>query len=212
MIRVMLVDDHPVVREGYHRLLEQAGDIVVCREAGSADEAYAAWGEDPPDICVTDLSLPGTGGLELLRRLRARDSRARVLVFSMHDSASLVRRALADGACGFVSKNDAPANLVAAVRAAHAGRRYLSETLSPALLEDNADVEARRLATLSAREFEIFRLLARGHSAAECARLLNLSEKTVANNQTRIKEKLDVATSAALVHLALRHGVITPPA
>jgi DNA-binding NarL/FixJ family response regulator len=129
----------------------------------------------------------------------------------MYDSAQLVRRALDGGAWGFISKNAAPESLVAAVRAVQAGRRYLSEGLSPALLARSLDDEAARLASLNQREFEIFRLLAEGRSAAECARLLNVSPKTVANNQTRIKEKLDVATSAALVHLALRYGLIDGP-
>lgn len=208
MIRVLLVDDHPVVRSGYHRLLEQAGDITVIAEAGSAEEAYAAFVADPPDVCVSDLSLPGIGGLELLRKFLARDKRARVLIFSMYDSPQLVSRALEGGASGFVSKNAPPDSLVAAVRAVHAGQRYLSSDLSPALLKRNIDDEADRLATLSQREFEIFRLLADGRSLTECAQVLNLSLKTVANNQTRIKEKLDVSTSAALVHLALRNGLI----
>lgn len=208
MIRVLLVDDHPVVRSGYQRLLEQAGDIRVVAEAGNAEEGYAAFLAAEPEVCITDLSLPGSGGLDLLRKILAREARAKVLVFSMYDSPQLVRRALDGGASGFVSKNAAPDNLVAAVRAAHAGRRYLSDDLSPALLQQGLDDETARLASLSAREFEIFRLLAEGRSPAECAACLNLSLKTIANNQTAIKEKLGVSTSAALVHLALRNGVI----
>lgn len=209
MIRVLLVDDHPVVRAGYHRLLEQAGDIAVVAEAGDADAGYGAFVEEAPDVCVTDLSLPGSGGLELMRRILAREPAARVLVFSMYDSPQLVRRALEGGACGFVSKNAAPDSLVAAVRAASQGRRYLSDDVAAALpSEATGDDEAARLASLSQREFEIFRLLAEGRSLAECADLLHVSQKTVANNQTNIKEKLGLTTSAALVHLALRHGVI----
>jgi DNA-binding NarL/FixJ family response regulator len=208
MIRVLLVDDHPVVRSGYHRLLEQAGDIAVIAEAGSAEAAYAAFVAEPPDVCVSDLSLPTIGGLELLRKILARDKQAKVLIFSMYDTAQLVSRALDGGARGFVSKNAPPDSLVAAVRTVHGGQRYLSADLSPLLLKRCLDDEAERLASLSQREFEIFRLLADGRSPAECAQVLKLSLKTVANNQTRIKEKLDVTTSAALVHLALRNGLI----
>lgn len=208
MIRVLLVDDHPVVRAGYRRLLEQTGGIRVIAEAGDAAQGYAVFCAEQPDVCVSDLSLPGVGGLELLRKIRARDERARVLIFSMYDAAQLVRRALEGGACGFVSKHAAPDNLVDAVRAAQAGQRYLSEDLPAALLRHGLDDEAARLASLSQREFEIFRLLAEGRSAADCAHILNLSAKTVANNQTNIKEKLGVTTSAALVHLALRNGII----
>ncbi len=208
MIRVLLVDDHPVVRSGYHHLLEQTGDIRVTAEAGDAESAYAAFLADPPDICISDLSLPGVGGLELMRKLLARDAAARVLIFSMYDSPQMVRRALDGGAAGFVSKHAAPDNLIAAVRSVRRGVRYLSENLAPQLLSQGVGDEAARLASLSQREFEIFRLLAQGRSPADCARILNLSHKTVSNNQTNIKEKLDVTTSAALVHLAQRNGIV----
>ena len=177
-------------------------------EAGNGETAYALHLQHAPDVCVTDLSMPGIGGLELLRKLLARDAGARVLVFSMHDTPQLIARAFDGGACGFVSKQADPEHLVDAVRAAHAGRRYLDPHSAPAVLHDAAGTEAQRLSSLSQREFEIFRLLAAGHSAADCARLLHVSSKTVANHQTCIKEKLDVPGPAALVHLALRNGVI----
>lgn len=206
-IRILLVDDHPVVRSGYRRLLEQAGGIAI-DEASSAEQAYAAFTRDAADVCATDLSLPGMGGLELLRKIVARDARAKVLVFSMYDSAPLVRRAFDAGAWGFVSKQAAPDDLVTAVRTVHAGQRFLSSNLSRHLLHAGADDETRRLESLSQREFEVFRLLAEGKSPADCALLLNVSQKTAANMQTRIKAKLNVSTSAALVHLALRSGII----
>ena len=209
MIRLLLVDDHPVVRTGYQRLLEQAGDISVVAQADRVDLAYAEFVAHTPDVTVTDLSMPGSGGLELIRRILARDASARVLVFSMHDSALLVRRAFDAGARGFLSKSSAPEKLIEAVRAEHLGQRYLSDDLSPALLERDARYEASQLDSLTAREFEIFRLLAQGHSLNECADTLNLSPKTVSNYQTLIKEKLGVSTSAALVHLAIRNGVIS---
>ena len=209
MIRVLLADDHPVVRSGYLRLLDQAGDIQVIAEAGDADAAYAAFTTHQPDVVVTDLAMPAGGGLELLRRVLLRNAQARVLVFSMHDAPVLVRRALQAGASGFLTKASPPECLVDAVRELHAGRRYLGRELSPTVLQRNPHDEAERLAELSAREFEVFRLLAQGHSAGECAEALKLSPKTIANVQTAIKEKLGVGTSAALVHLAIRHQVIT---
>lgn len=208
MIRILLVDDHPIVRIGYRRLLEQAGDITVAAEAKRADEAYTAFITQAPDITVTDLSMPGIGGVELIRRIIARDSAARVLVFSMHDGPQLVRRALEAGARGFLSKSSAPENLIEAVRTVHLGGHYLSEDLSPELIKRDARYEATQLESLAPREFEIFRLLAQGRSLAECARTLNLSPKTVSNYQTAIKEKLGVSTLAALVHLAIRNGII----
>jgi DNA-binding NarL/FixJ family response regulator len=151
--------------------------------------------------------MPG-GGLELLRRVRQRRPQARVLVFSMHDSRSLVRRAFEAGALGYLSKACPPDCLVDAVRSLQAGRRCLSPELPAEWLRPDPPGQSDGLAGLSTREFEIFRLLAQGHSASECASALNLSSKTVSNHQTTIKEKLGVATSAALAHLAIRHGVI----
>lgn len=208
MIRVVVADDHPVVRAGYQRLLDQAGDIRVVAEAGDASAAVAAWVAHEPDVLVADISMPG-GGLELTRRVRQRQPAARVLVFSMHDSSAIVRQAFDAGASGYLTKASPPECLVDAVRALAAGRRYLAPGLASPSQGTPAD-EAARLQSLSGREFEIFRLLAAGHSAAQCGRALNLSAKTVANHQTAIKDKLGVATSAALAHLALRHAVITP--
>lgn len=207
MIRVLLADDHPVVRSGYLRLLEQEGDIRVTAEAATGEEAYAAFVAEAPDVLATDLAMPGAGGLELIRRVLLRAPAARILVFSMYDSPPLVRRALEAGARGFLTKAAAPQSLVDAVRALHAGQRYLGADLVGLLRHDPAH-EAQRLADLSLREFEVFRLLAQGHTPAECARALKLSTKTVSNHQTLIKEKLGVATSAALAHLAIRHRVI----
>lgn len=206
MIRLLLVDDHPVVRAGYQRLLEQAGDMDVVAQCSRVEEAVAAFAARAPDVTVTDLAMPGSGGLELIRRVLARAPQARMLVFSMHDSAMLVRQAFETGARGFLSKGNAPEVLLDAVRRVHAGERYLSPDLPRSLLEDAAP--ANLIETLTPREFEIFRLLARGESIAACAAALNLSSKTVSNHQTAIKEKLHVSTSAALVHLAIRHGVI----
>lgn len=208
MIRVLIADDHPVVRAGYRRLLEQGGDIRVVAEAGDGASAYAAAIECAPDVIVLDLSMPG-GGMDLIQRLCQRHDEARVLVFSMHETSMLVRRALEAGARGYIPKASPPERLEEGVRALHAGRRYLAPELPAELLRPPSPRDdGSALAALSAREFEVFRLLAQGHSALECAQRLNLSAKTVSNHQSAIKDKLGVATSAALVHLALRHGVI----
>jgi len=136
-------------------------------------------------------------------------------VFSMHDGALLVRRAFEAGARGYVTKASAPDELVVAIRAVHAGGRHLDAGLAPALAQpqprtDPGQDEAARLASLSAREFEVLRHLAQGRTAAECAQALGLSPKTVANHQTLIREKLGVPSAAALVHLALRHALLPP--
>ncbi len=208
MIEVLLVDDHPIVRSGYARLLEAGGDIRVVAEAEDADSGYVAFSQHAPKITVTDLSLPGSSSIELIRRIRARDSAARILVFSVHDEAVVVDKALQSGASGFISKRSAPEVLLEAVRAVYRGERYLSDDVRHVFEHRSPDTERAIINNLSTREFEVFRLLAQGLSAAECANTLNLSQKTVANYQALIKEKLGVGTSAALVHLALRLGVV----
>ncbi len=206
MIRILLVDDHPVVRSGCQRLLELEDDLRVVAQAASVDEACVLWARQPVDLTITDLSLPGSSGLELVRRLRERMPEARVLVFSMLDSDALVRRALALGARGYVPKSAAPESLIEAVRTVMRGQRALAPGLPTHLLREASDTGP--LAELTPRELEILRLLASGLSAAHCARALHLSPKTVSNLQSQIKDKLGLATSAAMVHFALRHGLI----
>lgn len=206
MISVLLVDDHPVVRSGYQRLLDQDGGVQVVSEVASAAEGLRAFEHHRPDITITDLSMPEVGGLQLLGDILASHPRAKVLVCSMFDTPHLVQSALDLGAMGFVSKNASPDNLVSAVYAAHRDEVYLSDDIRAR--DHHHDDEKARVASLTPRELDIWRLLALGHTAAECAQVLQLSLKTVANNQTLIKDKLGVTTSAALVHLAQRHGVI----
>jgi DNA-binding NarL/FixJ family response regulator len=209
LIRILLVDDHAVVREGYRRFLERSDDLRVVGEADTADAGYRLWMQCTPDVTVVDLSLRGPGGLQLLARIAARSPDACCLVFSMHEDAVVAQRALQAGARGYVTKGSQPEVLVQAVRAVHAGRTYLS----PDIEQDRAALaeDAGRLATLTGKEHEVFRLLAQGRSVADIARLLHLSAKTVANHQSQIRDKLALATPAALVHLALRHGLVASP-
>lgn len=208
MIRVLLVDDHPAVRAGYARFLELDGGITVVAEAACAITGYIAFLQYLPDVTISDISMPNVGGLELLRKIKQRDASSKVLMCSMYDSPSLIRSALEGGANGFVTKHASPDNLVSGVKAVHKGGRYLSDDLSLSQFNQVADEEADRIAQLSLREMEIWRLLAQGCSPAECAERLNISLKTVANNQTQIKEKLAVTNTAALVHMAQRHQLI----
>jgi DNA-binding NarL/FixJ family response regulator len=211
MIRVLLVDDHPAVRAGYARFLEQDGGIEVVAEAACADSGYDAFLQHHPNVTVVDLSMPMVGGLELLRKIRQRDARAIVLMCSMYDSGSLVRSAMEGGAAGFVTKSSPPENLVRGVKSVYGGQRYVSDDLVTAAPMREVDIEAARIAQLGLRELEIWRLLAQGYSVAQCAQNLKLSLKTVANNQTAIREKLGVSSTAALVHLAQRHQLIDQP-
>jgi DNA-binding NarL/FixJ family response regulator len=180
----------------------------VVAEASSADEGYQAFQVHLPDVTVTDVSMPGAGGLSLLQKILQRQADAKVLVCSMYDSPQLVQRALDSGARGFVSKNAEPEELVRAVQAVFLGQQYLSKGLHIETLNAEFPQEAQRIASLSPREYEIFRLLALGHTITECADVLCVSHKTISNNQTQIKEKLHLETMTALVHLAQRHQVI----
>jgi DNA-binding NarL/FixJ family response regulator len=208
MIRVMLVDDHSVVRAGYRRLLEQTQDIKVAAEAASGEEAYAQIKALEVDVVVMDLAMAGMGGLEAIRRILSRAPAVRVLVFSMHTGAAFARNALKAGALGYVTKVSEPALLVQAVRSVSEGRVFLSPDIAHAAALDTLTGESDPMKLLSTREFEIFRKLASGASLGDIARALNLSQKTVANNYTQIRQKLDLKSDVELVRLALRYSIV----
>jgi len=207
-VQVILVDDHAVVREGYRRLLERTPDIQVVAEAASGEEAYRLFCEQSPDVVVMDINLPGMSGIEATRRMLAREPEARVLVFSMHEDALFGSRALQAGARGYVTKASAPEVLVEAVRAVSAGRMFISHDMAQHLALQAVPGQELPLDTLSPREFEVFRLLAEGKPVAEIARILSLSQKTIANYQSAIRQKLEADTSAQMVWIALKRGLV----
>jgi DNA-binding NarL/FixJ family response regulator len=207
-IRVLMVDDHAVVRAGFRRLLEQTGRIRVVAEAASGEEGYRQFAERAPDVTVLDLTMPGTGGLEALRRMVARDAAARVLVFSMHETPAFVRQALRAGARGYVTKASAAEVLVDALEAVARGETYLGDDVRAAVAEANGTAGRDPLAVLSPREFEIFRLLAEGRSTEEIAQTLFVSAKTIANTASLIRQKLGVNSPVDLVRLALKYRLV----
>jgi two-component system invasion response regulator UvrY len=207
-LRVALVDDHAVVREGYRRLLERTEDISVIAELGSGEEAYRVVCELRPDVTVMDINLPGIGGIEAVRRIVARLPEAKILMFSMHEDTVFSSRALQAGARGYVTKSAAPEVLVEAVRLVAAGKLYISHEMAQELAVQMLPGRDNPIDALSAREFEVFRLLVAGHSLQEISRILCLSYKTVANYQSNIKHKLDVSNTAQVVRIALSHGLI----
>lgn len=206
MIRILLIDDHAVVRAGYRRFLEHGEGMLVVGEAENAEQGYALYRLHQPDVCVIDLSMPGVGGLELIRRISSQAPQARLLAFSMHEEPVFAQRAMQAGASGFVTKQSAPDILVQAVRELHAGRRFVSQDMARVLAQTQTNTHPSSL--LSPREFDVFRLIAQGQSVLEVAEQLNLSQKTVANHVTQLKDKLGATSSVALVHLAIRHKVI----
>lgn len=208
MTDVLLVDDHPVVRDGYRRLLERRGGWRVVAEADDAAAAYRAYKDHRPDVVIMDLSMPGPGGLEAVRHILQWDRRARILVLTMHASAAIAAKAFEAGALGYATKGSAAAEIVRVVEQVVAGRRAVSADMSEALALASFDVERSALRGLAPREVEILRLLADGGTAAEIADALCLSVKTIHNYHSALKGKLGARTDADLFRLALREGLI----
>ena len=207
-VRVVLVDDHAVVREGYRRLLERTEDISVIAEVANGQDAYRVVCDLQPDVTVMDINLPGVGGIEAVRRIVAHSPDAKILMFSMHEDTVFSSRALQAGARGYVTKSAAPDVLVEAVRLVAQGKLYISHEMAQELAAQMLPGRETPIDALSAREFEVFRLLVAGHSLPEIAKILFLSYKTVANYQSSIKHKLDVSNTAQVVRIALSHGLI----
>ena len=207
-IRIMLVDDHAVVRAGVRRLLEQDARFLVVTECGSGERAYQQFGEYLPDITVMDLSMPGMGGMEAIGRIIARYPTAKLLVLSMHENAAFASQALKAGAYGYLAKNGLAEELVGALESIANGQTYINANISKKIAQQFLSSEDTPLQQLSTREFEIFRLLAEGCDSNLIATTLNISSKTVANYQTSIKQKLGINNSVELVRLAIRHGLI----
>jgi two-component system invasion response regulator UvrY len=201
------VDDHAIVRTGFRLLLENDSDIRVIAELDSGEAINQKAVELNPDVIVMDLSMPGMGGLEAIRRIKAKNSAIRILVFTMHDSTAFVEQALEAGASGYVTKNNAPKLLLDAIRKIASGATYIDEKLADKLSMKDIG-SGTPLGNLSRREFQIFCKFAEGKNASDIAEDLSLSVKTVANYQTQIKEKLGITSTAELVKLALAHGVI----
>ncbi len=191
-IRIMLVDDHAVVRAGVRRLLEQDNRFLVVSECDSGERAYQQFGEFLPDITVIDLSMPGMGGLEAISRITARYPAAKLLVLSMHENAAFASQALKAGAKGYLSKNSLAEELVNALDSIVKGQTYINASISKQIAQQFLNTTENPLQILSAREFEIFRLLAEGIDNNAIAVTLNISPKTVANYQTSIKQKLSI--------------------
>lgn len=206
-IKVMLIDDHPVVRDGYARLLENTPDIRVAGEADNGEMGCELYPECQPDVVILDLSMPGIGGLETLRRIRAKDPTAQVLVFSMHDSETLILRAMEAGAAGYLTKQSGVEQMVEAVRQVAQGKMFIDPKHVPDLMRQRLK-PSDPLQALSPREFQLFRLLAEGHSVVEIAETLSLSPKTVGVHHTNILKKLGLHNAAQLTRLAIRYDVI----
>jgi len=209
-IKVLLVDDHAVVRAGFKLLLRAAmPNIEIVAEADRGELAIQQYQSHHPDIVVMDLSMPGIGGLETIKRIMQRDSAANILVFSVHDEQVYVQRALKAGAKGYITKNSAPNILPAAIESILQGQTYIEQGLIKANTEQSSvDDYQQIISAFSVREFDVFTLLAKGLTSHKIADELCLGYKTVANYVTQIKKKLHVSSITELVHIAVLQGVV----
>ena len=207
-VTIVLVDDHAVVRAGVKRLLEQEPLFEVIAEAESGEKGYQLFGAFEPDVMVIDLSMPGMGGLEAIRRIMMRHEKAKILVLSMHEDLSFANQALKLGAKGYLIKNTLGDDLVKAIETISRGEVFLSDEIAKKIAVSSIEVDQDPIHDLSAREFEIFRLLAEGLEVDAIATTLNISSKTVSNYQTMIKQKLNINTPIELIRYAIKVGVI----
>ena len=214
MIRVLVVDDHALVRSGLRLLLDADPEITVEDEAGSAEQAVRKARLDKPDVVLLDITMPGRSGLEVAAEIKRAAPKAAILILSMHDDSAYVREAFEQGASGYLLKEAADEELLTAVRAVAAGGQYLHPMLGARLMsgETRTDLEAAKhvaAAPLSARETEVLRLLAAGHTNQQIAKTLFISVRTAETHRAHIMQKLRLTTRAQLVHYALEHGLLT---
>ncbi len=210
MIRVLLVDDHAVVRTGFRLLLHASAQVEVVGEADCGEVACQRYLELDPDVTVMDIAMPGMGGIEALRRIRAHQPQARVLALSAHDDPVHARRALREGAYGFLSKRSAPEALLEAITSIAAGKHYIDPGVAQRLALTDVEGGHSPAERLSEREFEVFMRLARGESVQGIAEDLRLAASTIGTHLYNIKHKLGVSNQSELTLLAIRHGLIEP--
>jgi DNA-binding NarL/FixJ family response regulator len=210
VIKVLIADDHPVVRRGLRQILAETDDIHVAGEVGSAEDVLRAMREERWDVVVLDISLPGRTGIELLGDVRRERPETRVLILTVHPEEQYAVRAIRSGAAGFLNKESAPEKLTTAIRKIAGGGRYISaelaETLASVLAGESDGPPHERL---SDREFEILKLLASGKTVSEVAQALCLSVKTVSTHRTRLLRKMSMKTNAELTSYAVRQGLVT---
>ena len=207
-VKIMIIDDHPLVRQGMKKVIEKENDFTVIHEAGSADEAIRLIGQEPPDLAIVDISLDSeTNGLELVKALRDRYGSIRTLVLSMHDENIYAERALRSGARGYVAKKEGPSVIIDAIRTVMSGELYLGSRISMKIIdrmfqgrEGSAESPVQ---ALSDRELEIFRMIGEGTGTGDIAHRLNISVNTIESHRKKIKEKLGIEKGSELVKAAV---------
>lgn len=209
-IKVMLVDDHTVVRMGFRLLLQGSDDIDVTGEAQCGEDAIREFQTLAPDVLVMDISMPGIGGLETIARVLAKAPQQKILVLSAHEDVMHARRVLKAGAAGYVTKRSAAEVLMQAIRAVHKGQIYLEPDIAQAMAVEQVSGSKNPVDALSEKEFKVFIELAKGKSVQEIANVMSLSPRTIGTHLYNIKQKLDAGNSAELAIIAIRAGLIAP--
>jgi two-component system invasion response regulator UvrY len=207
-IQVMLVDDHAVVRMGFRLLIEGTPDMKVVAEAVSGEEAIRIYQEKHPDVVVMDISMPGIGGLEAVNRIMAKDPAARILVLSAHEDTMHPKRVLKAGALGYLTKRSAAEELIQAIHQVAQGKTFIESGIAQQLAVQQLTGDKNPVDVLSAREFEVFMLLAQGKTVVDIAKVLHLSPRTVGTHLYNIKQKLNASNSAEIALIAMRAGLI----
>jgi DNA-binding NarL/FixJ family response regulator len=212
MIRVVLADDHTIVREGLKQLLGAAGDLQVVGEASDGHEALKAVRERDFEVLVLDMSMPGKSGIELIKQVRAEKPKLRILILTMHEEHQYAVRAIRAGAAGYLTKESASAELVTAIRKVAGGGAYISSEVAEQLaLGAMPDAQGPPHAALSDREFQVFRLIAEGKSISDIAQRLSLSAKTVSTHKANLMQKMSLDTTGDLIRYAIAHGLVEKP-
>ena len=209
-IKILLVDDHAVVRMGFKMLIQAEDDITVIGEAESGEVAIKLFQELKPDIIVMDITMPGIGGLEAIDRIIAKDKNTKILVLSAHEDSVHPKRVLNAGAMGYLTKRSAAEELIKAIKSIHQGKRYLEPNIAQQMAITQLSGETNPVEILSDREFEVFIALAKGKSTNEIADTLCLSPRTVGTHLYNIKQKLNANNSAEIALIAIRCGLIDP--
>ena len=208
MIRVLIADDHPIVRRGLLQIVADQPDMTVVADTGDGREALRLIDQHSPDVLVLDMNMPGLSGLEVLSQLREQPRKLAVLVLSVHPAGELARRVLKAGAAGYLSKDTAPEELTNAIRRVVSGKKYVSATLGELLANSLDSANDLPHASLSDREFEVLRMIASGKTVSEIAAEIALSVKTVSTYRARILEKMSMRTNAELTHYAIRNHLV----
>lgn len=209
-IKVLLVDDHSVVRMGFKMLIEAESDMEVISEAESGEDGIKVFKELKPDLVVMDITMPGIGGLESIERILAYDKNAKILVLSAHEDSVHPKRVLNAGALGYLTKRSAAEELIKAIRSVYSGKKFLEADIAQQMAITQLSGENNPVEVLSDREFEVFMALAKGKSTNEIAETMHLSPRTVGTHLYNIKQKLNANNSAEITLIAIRCGLLEP--